>query len=157
MYKRQISTSTFTTGAISTNGNSWSVGPLSITLPIFDGGRVSAGQEFSNEQLEHAKKVFADTLRQSIKEVEVSLLNLSKVDEKSKLVTLSESNYEKLYNSSLKKYEVGLANLYELEDAKISYLNAKNDNVRYKKETLNYWIDLYKAVGGGFKEKENEK
>lgn len=152
-----ISSSYIASGGFSTNGTTWSVGPLSINLPVFDNGRIKASETFASDQIENQKVVLSNNIRQAVKEVEIALLNLSKIEEKSRLIELSVDNYEKLYESTLKKYEVGLSNLYELEDAKISYLNAKNQKVSNKKEILNYWIDLYKAVGGGFKGKENEK
>lgn len=152
-----ISSNYVASAGFSKNGTTWSVGPLSINLPIFDNGRIKANETFASDQIENQKVVFSNNVRQAVKEVEVALLNLSKIDEKSSLIELSVDNYEKLYDSTLKKYEVGLSNLYELEDAKISYLNAKNQKVGNKKEILNYWIDLYKAVGGGFKGNENEK
>lgn len=152
-----ISSSYVASGGFSTNGTTWSVGPLSINLPIFDNGRIKANETFASDQIENQKVIFSNNVRQAVKEVEIALLNLSKIEEKSNLIELSVDNYEKLYDATLKKYEVGLSNLYELEDAKISYLNAKNQKVSNKKEILNYWIDLYKAVGGGFKGNENEK
>lgn len=151
-----ISKSYSSSGGFSASGTTWGVGPLSINLPIFDNGKIKAGENYADAQIENQKIVFSNSVRQAIKEVEVALLNLSKIEEKSKLIEVSVNNYNKLYNSTLKKYEVGLSNLYELEEAKISYLNAKNQKVGNKKEILNYWIDLYKAVGGGFKGNENE-
>ncbi len=145
-----ISKSFISTNLYSQNGTTWNIGPLSISMPIFDGGRIEAAQTLGKEVIENKKVNFESSVRQAIKEVEMNLLSLSKIEEKRDLIDTAINNYEKLYDSTLKKYEVGLASLYELEDAKISYLNSLNSKVSNKKETLNSWIDLYKSVGGGF-------
>jgi len=143
-------------GNISTNisssnlGTSWNIGPLSITLPIFDGGIIKANEAIYNAQYEQAKIEFSSKIRIAIKEVEIALINLNSTEEKNKLNKTSVDGYQKFYKSILAKYEAGLSSLFELEDSRRTYLNSLSFQLSSQKERFNAWIDLYKALGGGF-------
>lgn len=153
-----ISATSITSGGISSNGMTWAVGPINITFPIFDGGRQKANENLSLAQYEHAKLNFAHTFRHGVKEVEIALLYLNQAKTKKDFSVLSSADFEKALNSTTEKYKAGLASLFELEGIRLSYLNAKRNEIMVEQELIYHWIDLYKAVGGGFKyESKNEK
>lgn len=143
---------------ISKVGNTWSIGPLNINLPIFDGGVIEANQALYESKYEQEKLELATNLRNAIKEVEVAMINLSTSNQRSTLNNKSVENYKKAYDATTETYKAGLASLFNLEDARRDYLSEVNNQLNNELERLNAWINLYKAVGGGFKkiEEKNE-
>lgn len=136
----------------------WSIGPISIYLPIFDMGLRKANDELLIKKYEQSKIELATTVRNAIKEVEVAMINLSSRNERSILIDRSVENYKKAYEATTDTYRVGLSSLFDLEDTRRNYLNELNGQLDNELEKLNAWINLYKAVGGGFKkiEERNE-
>jgi len=56
--------------------STWSIGPLSLTLPLVDGGRRSASQAAAQARYDEAAALYRATARQAVREVEESLLTL---------------------------------------------------------------------------------
>lgn len=138
-----------------TSLSGWSIGPLSISLPIFDGGRIKANENLSLEKYEHAKVDFSAKLRVAIKEVETALVNLAATEEKTKLNQTAVDGYQKSYKATNAKYQAGLTTLFELEDNRRLHLHSLNSQLGNQQERLNAWIDLYKALGGGFQHNQD--
>lgn len=134
------------------NGNVWSIGPISISLPIFDGGVQKTKESLAVAQYNKATIVFDSVLRNAIKDVEVSLLTLQNTNFKLTKLKTSSENYKLYLNNIELKYKAGLVNLTTLEDARISYFTSLKTIVDNDKQRVSNWIDLYKAVGGSFKE-----
>lgn len=145
-----ISSSLSSIGGVSTSGNNWSIGPLNIYLPIFNSQLRKVNEDLAKLQYEQAKLQFYSELRNAIKEVEVSMINLNSHNERLSLLEKSVNNYKKLYLATKQKYEVGLASLFELEDVRRQLLSEMNGQINNELDKVNSWIDLYKAVGGGF-------
>lgn len=131
-------------------GTTWSIGPLNITLPIFDGGVIKANAELSKVAYENAKVEFGSTLRTAIQEIETSYIKLNASNERLILNAKATDGYKKSLEASTIRYDAGLSNLYELEDSRRSYLNSLNSTINNQNERVNSWINLYKAMGGGF-------
>lgn len=145
-----ISSSLSSIGGVSTSGNNWSIGPLTIYLPIFNSQLRKVNEDLAKLQYEQTKLQFYSDLRNAIKEVEVSMINLNSHNERLSLLEKSVNNYKKLYLATKQKYEVGLASLFELEDVRRQLLSETKGQINNELDKVNSWIDLYKAVGGGF-------
>lgn len=145
-----IGLSSSITNNVTTNGKTIGIGPLSISLPIFDNGEQKRKEELYSMKTQYAQLTFENNVRTAVKEVEVLLASLSKDSETTELLEKAKINYQKSYEATLEKYKVGISSLYELQTDKSSYLNAQISQNNYKKQTITNWIDLYKAVGGGF-------
>lgn len=136
---------------VSTTGTIWSIGPLNITLPIFDSGIRKANQELTEVSYENAKIEFASTLRNAVQEIETAFIKLNASNERLELNAKATEGYQKSLEASTIRYDVGISSLYELEDSRRMYLNSLNSKIQNQNERVNSWIDLYKAMGGGFK------
>jgi multidrug efflux system outer membrane protein len=149
-----ISNSLTNTIGLSTTDNYWSIGPISVYLPIFDMGMRKANDDLLIKKYEQSKVELSSSIRNAIKEVEIAMINLSSRNQRSILIDRSVENYKKAYEATTDTYRVGLSSLFDLEDTRRNYLNEVNGQLDNELEKLNAWINLYKAVGGGFKKIE---
>lgn len=153
-FSGNIGLSSSVTNSVTTNGKTIGIGPLSISLPIFDNGEQKRKEELYSMKTQYAQLTLENNVRTAVKEVEVLLASLARDNETRELLEKAKVNYEKSYEATLEKYKVGISSLYELQTDKSSYLNSQISQNNYKTQTITNWIDLYKAVGGGFKGEE---
>jgi outer membrane protein TolC len=64
------------------SGRVWSIGPVSITLPIFDGGKLKANQDLTEARYAEAAAKYRSTVQTAVKEVEDALVNLHNTGER---------------------------------------------------------------------------
>ena len=82
------------------------------------------------------------------------MINLQTRNERLVLIEKSIANYRKSYEGTLETYKAGISNLFDLEDVRRVYLSEVSNKINNEIQTINAWIDLYKAVGGGFEKTE---
>ncbi|WP_421684521.1 efflux transporter outer membrane subunit [Stutzerimonas urumqiensis] len=137
-------------GGISTNGTVWSVGPVALTLPLFDGGARRADAEAAKVRYEVATVLYAERLRNAIREVENALVSLQSTALRSDDARLAVAGFERSYRAVESRYRAGTASLFELEDARRSMVAARMTLIETRRERVTSWIALYRAVGGGW-------
>lgn len=135
------------------NGEVWSLGPVSITLPIFDGGRRKANVENAEAKYEEAAANYRSKVRNAVKEVENALVTLHSTQERHLDVLNAVKGYEASFAATQEKVKAGFANLIELEENRRSALQALTNSINLLKERNNAWISLYRAAGGGWQGK----
>jgi outer membrane protein, multidrug efflux system len=137
-------------GGVSNDGLVWSLGPISVSLPLFDGGRRAADVEASRARYDEATAVYRGKLRTAVREVEESLVNLQSTSTRAQDVQLASSGYRANFIASEQRYKAGLGSLVELEDARRTALSADNTMLTLQRDRIAAWISLYRAAGGGF-------
>jgi len=155
-FSGNIYSSLTNTFGVNSTENSWSVGPISIYLPLFDMGVRKANEELLFKSYEQSKIELSTSIRNAVKEIEIALINLSSRNQRSILINRSVENYKKAYEATTDTYKVGLSSLFDLEDTRRNYLNELSGQLNNESEKINAWINLYKAVGGGFKKIEDK-
>lgn len=133
----------------------WSLGPIGIEIPLFDGGRSAAANDVAVAQYELAVVNYQTKVRQAVNEVEDALNRLQSTSELSPL-TLAAA--QKLMANQLAvqaKFDKGLASRGELEDARRQWLSAQANVYTLEKERVSAWIALYRALGGGWQTPPN--
>jgi len=135
---------------VSSNGTLWSVGPVAVTLPLFDGGTRRANAEAAKVRYEVASVVYAERLRNAIREVETALVTLQSTATRSDDARRALDGFERSYLAVESRYRVGSASLFELEDARRSKVAAAVALIELQRERVASWISLYRAVGGGW-------
>lgn len=133
-----------------TTFNTWSVGPLTLSLPLLGRGGLNASAEAAQARYEAAAIAYANVLRRSIAEVEQALVALDALTRQKAASQRAVAGYQRSFEATEARHRVGLANLNELEEARRLKLNAESGAVALQLDHLNSWIDLYVAVGGGF-------
>lgn len=133
----------------------WTVGPLAISLPLFDGGRRKANLESARAQYEAAASQYRASVRNAVREVETALVNLHSAQQRSSDTALSVRGFEKNFAAANAKYKAGMGSMLELEDARRNLLAAQMGQIGLQQQTWNAWVALYRALGGGWQPATN--
>lgn len=140
----------FTVAGGSDSFNTWSVGPLTLSLPILGRGALNASADAALARYEAAGQAYAATLRRAVAEVEQSLVTLSGLQQRVTSTETAVAGYTQSFIATEARHRVGLASLNELEEARRLKLNADSGAVTLQQERISAWITLYVALGGGF-------
>jgi len=138
-----------TTGKI-TDGTTWSIGPVAVSLPIFDAGIRAANITAAKAQYEAAKNTYESVARNAVREVEEALARLNSTSLRLEDVNKSADGFKVSLTATQMRYQASLANLFELEDARRVDLQAQTNVVTLSNERALAWISLYRAMGGGW-------
>lgn len=155
LYPRLSLSGAVTAGRISVQGNqqnynTWSIGPLALTLPLLDGGTNRAQVDAARALYEEAATTYRNTARQAVREVEEALVNLQSTADQIGDASTAADGYRASFAGTEARYKAGLASLVELEDARRTLLTAQSTLVSLELERRRAWIALYRALGGGW-------
>jgi multidrug efflux system outer membrane protein len=145
-----IAANHFRSGAVSTDFSTWSIGPLALSLPLFDGGRRAADAQAAQARYDEAAANYRAKVRQAVREVEEALVRLQSSAERSEDARVAADGYRAAFAGTEALYKSGLANLVELEDARRTRLAAETALISLQRERASAWVALYRAMGGGW-------
>ena len=140
----------FETGGVSTSGTLWSLGPVTVSLPIFDGGTRRANAAAARARYDAATSSYAASLRTAVREVESALVALQSTGARNEDARIAAEGFERSYRAADSRFRGGLASLFELEDARRSAVAAQSALIDLQRERVAAWISLYRALGGGW-------
>ncbi|MGE8317708.1 MAG: efflux transporter outer membrane subunit [Comamonas sp.] len=130
--------------------DTWSIGPLSLSVPLFDGGTRAANAEAARARYDEAAAQYRGQVRQAVREVEEALLNLQGTADRAADADLAVQNYQASFDAVQARQASGLASLFELEDSRRTLFTAQTARVGLQRERAQAWVALYRALGGGF-------
>lgn len=134
----------------STDGTLWSFGPLSVSLPLFDGGARRANVQAARARYDEAASAYRARLRSAVQEVEQALVTLQSTADRTNDAQIAAEGFHASFVATETRQRGGLASLFELEDARRSDLQAQNALIELQRERVDAWIALYRALGGGW-------
>lgn len=134
-------------------GNIWAVG-AGLTGPLFQGGRLYYSYKGNVAAWEEAKLAYQQTMLNALGEVSDSLVArqkfaASRVELEKQVVALQES--VRLANL---RFVGGLATYYEVLEAQQQLFPAENALARTELNQLTAVVQLYRALGGGWRVEE---
>lgn len=132
------------------SGSTWSLGPLEISLPVFDGGRLAANQTAAHAAYDDAVLQYQAKVREAVREVEDALVALQSTALREQDARTASAGFEDSLRAAQARFKGGLGSLFELEDARRSALAAQNAVIDLQRERTTAWINLYRALGGGW-------
>jgi multidrug efflux system outer membrane protein len=130
--------------------NNWSIGPLQLTLPIFDGGTRAAQVETAQARYDEAVLQYRAKVRQAVREVEEALLKLQDSALRATDADSAVQGYQVSLEATRARYDGGLASLFDLENARRTLFAAQTARVALQRERTEAWVALYRALGGGW-------
>jgi NodT family efflux transporter outer membrane factor (OMF) lipoprotein len=145
-----ITAARFEAGGISGSGTLWSLGPLAVSLPIFDGGTRRANVEAARTRYDEAVVAYNARLRGAVREVEEALVQLQSTASRTADARVAAEGYAASYTATEARFRGGLGSLFELEDARRSAALAQSQLIDLQRERVVAWIQLYRALGGGW-------
>lgn len=130
--------------------NTWSIGPLSVSVPVFDAGRRAAQVEAA--QARHAQAVLQHqaVVRQAVREVEDALLALSTTAEQAQDAQQALDRARGAAQATRQLEQQGLASALEREDAVRRSMGAELAWLDLQRNRIAAWVSLYRAAGGGW-------
>ena len=137
-------------GGGSANLDTWSIGPLSLTVPLFDGGRRAANVDAAQARYEEAAALYRARVRQAVREVEQALVSLQSSEARQADAETAALGYRAAFTGTEALYKNGLASLLALEDARRTLLAAEINRVTLRQERQAAGVALYRAMGGGW-------
>lgn len=148
------------TGSISTSGmrigdlgkNSsigWSFGP-SLSIPIFNGGRLRAAVEVAQAERDQNFVTYRAVVLRSLEEVENALVTLAQEQVRYDKLALSVESYRQASTLSRRLYEGGSADFLTVLDAERSLYSAEDAMMQSRITLANSYVALNKALGGGW-------
>jgi len=138
-------------GDATQSGTVWSVGPLAVTLPIFDAGVRRANVDAARARYDEAASLYRAKLRTAVQEVEQALVQLDSSAARNENARIADEGFEQSFRATEARFKGGLASLFELEDARRSAVQAHGTLIDLQRERVAAWITLYRALGGGWR------
>jgi len=140
----------YSTQGVTTDLNTWSFGPLAVSLPVFDAGQRAANVDLAQTRYAEAVSVYRAKVRYAVREVEEALLNLQSTAARTADADLAAQGYTESWLATQTRAAQGFASLPELEEARRMALAAQTARMALALERNRAWIALYRAMGGGF-------
>lgn len=137
-------------GGVSTDGTVWSIGPVAVTLPLFDAGVRRANAEAARVRHQAARVAYAASLRAAVREVETALVTLHSANARGDDTRAAAMGFERSYRATEARFRGGLASLFELEDGRRSMVAARSAHIEQQREAVVAWVETYRAIGGGW-------
>ena len=145
-----IGHSRFASDTATVEGRVWTLGPLQVTLPIFDAGTRRANVDTGRARYDEAVINYGAKLRGAVREVEEALINLQSAHERAVDAQVAVDGFAASYKGVEARQRHGLASLFELEDARRSLIAARVALIDIQRDRVNAWVALYRALGGGW-------
>ncbi|MGJ7611325.1 MULTISPECIES: efflux transporter outer membrane subunit [unclassified Variovorax] len=130
--------------------DTWTVGPVSLTVPLLDGGARQANTDAAKARYAEAVSLYRANVRQAVREVEEALVNLDATDARTTDADSAVKNYQASFDATQARYSSGLASLFELEDSRRTLFAAQTARVSLQRERTEAWVALYRSMGGGW-------
>jgi NodT family efflux transporter outer membrane factor (OMF) lipoprotein len=145
-----ISAARAETSSFTVNGTLWTLGPLAVSLPIFDAGTRAANVDAAKARYDEASTAYRAKLRNAVREVEEALVQLQSSAQRSEDLRIAAEGFEVSYRATDSRFRGGLTSLFELEDARRTAVQAQSLLIDLQRERVSAWISLYRALGGGW-------
>ena len=141
---------TFSKNKSTLDGLTWSIGPLAVSLPVFDAGVRAANIQNAKAQYEASKVTYESVTRNAVREVEEALATLNSTAQRFENASKAAEGFKISLDATEARNKASLGNLFELEEARRASLQATNNLLILENERVLAWISLYRAMGGGW-------
>jgi multidrug efflux system outer membrane protein len=123
----------------------------SLVAPIFQGGKLRAGVKVAEAQKEQMLATYQKTIVNSLKEVSDALLKVEKMHD----IVISEEVTVKAaqtaFDLSNQLYYAGYASYLDVINAQAMLFQSQINLSMAQSDELTATVDLYSALGGGWK------
>jgi len=140
----------FSSTGFTSNGEVWSLGPLAITLPLFDGGKRKAKLETAEIKYDEQAANYRSKVRVAVKEVESALVDLHSSQSRANDLAAAIQGYQAAFIAMEHQYKAGFASLIDVEQTRRNALQAQITQLNVWQARNNAWVQLYRAAGGGW-------
>ncbi len=128
----------------------FSVGPLTISLPVFDGGRIQANLATADARFQEAVAVHKSKLLLALKEVEDALTEISSNEDALKKRQAALESARRANAIAKFRYDKGLANYLDVMDSERTLLAVERGMLQNRALALVASVQLVRALGGSW-------
>jgi multidrug efflux system outer membrane protein len=132
------------------SGTTWSAG-AGLAGPLFQGGRLKSEYRTALAQRDEAQLLYEKSVTQAFGEVSTALSAHQLLAQSIKEQNRSVTAYQDSVRLSTLRYDSGLASYFEVLDSKMDLFPAQTALVLYDLDRKVALVELYKALGGGWK------
>lgn len=141
--------------SLTTGGLAWSAGG-SLLGPIFQFGKNKKRAEIARYETKVLLIEYESTVMQAFKDVEDALISIETLKEE---LVAQEMRYKAATNAEMlsdNRYSLGETSYLEVLDSQRQSFDAQLEYTQTRLELLSTYIELYKALGGGWLSPEEE-
>lgn len=132
------------------SGTQWSVAG-GLAGPLFTGGRLKSQYKVAFAQRDQSEIVYRQSVTLAFGEVSTALSAHLKLADALREETRSVNAYQESVHLANLRYDSGLSSYFEVLDAKLQLFPAQQQAVQYDLGRKVALVNLYKALGGGWK------
>jgi multidrug efflux system outer membrane protein len=136
-------------------GKTWSIGGGLLT-PVFQGRRLNEEHRAAVARWEQAKVQYEASVTNAFAEVSTALVAYQKLADSEREQARAVASYRDAVRLSNDRYLSGLADYLEVLQAQQQQLAAENSLARARRDRLTGLVQLYKALGGGWRLADQE-
>lgn len=130
-------------------GKSWSAAS-SLTMPIFNWGKLNANIKSKQAQFEQAFLTYQSTVLSAFKEVEDALIAYNKEQERHKALTQAVEANQLAVQLAGERYQKGLTGFLDVLESQKALYQAQSLLVISESALSSNLVALYKSLGGGW-------
>ncbi|GAA4454052.1 efflux transporter outer membrane subunit [Rurimicrobium arvi] len=122
-----------------------------LTSPVFQRGALKANLALAKNQREQAVLSFRQTVLQAVGDVSDALVQHDKLREQALIATAQVMTLKTAIRNAQLLYQSGMANYLEVMTVQGNALQAELNLALVRRQQLSTVVDLYRALGGGWK------
>lgn len=126
-------------------------GGVALNLPIFDAGKLSARVDQASARQKQALISYEGSIQTAFREVNDALINLRQYTEREQALFQSQEAAKKALVISENRYQSGYSSYIDVLDAQRALNDTGLAYVQSRQARLIASVDLFKALGGGWK------
>lgn len=127
----------------------WTFGPA-LSTALFDGGSGRAAVDSAKAGYVYAYANWQQSVRTAVLQVEQALVRLDSTGAQTQEAERSATAYRNYFLATEAQWRAGSSTLLTLEEARRQALSAEVSRIGLERDSVRYWIALYKALGGGW-------
>jgi multidrug efflux system outer membrane protein len=126
-------------------------GGVGVNLPIFDAGQLNARVDQASTRQKQALVSYEGAIQTAFREVNDALINLRQYTEREQALYQSQQAAKKALEISENRYQSGYSSYIDVLDAQRALNDTGLAYVQSRQARLIASVDLFKALGGGWK------
>jgi outer membrane protein, multidrug efflux system len=133
------------------SGSNWNIA-AGLLGPIFNAGRLRNRRRVAVAQFDIARAAYERAITVALGEVSTDLVSNAKLADAETLHARAAASDREAVRLATLRYESGFSAYFEVLDAQEQLLRAETSLVRIRRDRLVAIVDLYRALGGGWRD-----
>lgn len=143
-------------GSVTTDGGVWSVGGR-LLGPVIDFGKNKQRVEIETQLMQQSLYQFENTVLNAFREVDDALADIETYRRELAAIARQQKAAKNANDLSKERYDKGVSSYLEVLETERALFNAELQQSELQQAYLNAYVNLYKALGGGWVSKEERE